>query len=179
MILEKPKVKWPPILALYVPRMNKAYAMRFVKEHLIQKEIVVSSPGKMLALSHQYMCETVEAYYFPRVYVRPLGQKPLPEATLTVKLDEEILIERELSFFASLAEPLDCMKSYSWQQTIESYKALALQPDGNADPKRQLGFMMPTNDVLQVYLSGIRVEASLEVGILSALYSTKSKENKS
>lgn len=181
------KVAWPQKIALVAKKaqMDKpeeewkrdAYEMGFSKERIISKTVEILAnevPQDLTALAHTYKCAVWGAYYLSRVFVRPLDGKMLPTGNLSVVVDGEVIIKGPISAFLPDPEPLDCTKSYPWEQTRILFIACAYK-DGQAYAAHQYGFMLPNDTQVKVKLAGVTAEevVSLEVSALTAYYSTK------
>jgi len=187
------KVLWPPRLALVcktgdtrvlqtpaLPAESEvAYRMGFSNERIITKSVEIdpAGPKELVALAHVYQCPLWGAYYLARAVLRPLEGKMLPKGHLSVCIDGESIVNFPLSYFLPDPEPIDCKKLYPWVETKDLYKACALVNDVAMGAHR-LGFMLPNATKIEVHLSLIEAQekVTLELGILSAYYSTKEEE---
>ena len=188
------KVLWPERLALVCKKNDLgvlqkdikdyggdevAYQMGFSREEIVWGKVAIAPkepPKDVIALQHEYTCSKYGAYYLSRVVVRPLEGKMLPQGGLCLQADGQAVTHGPLSRFLPDPEPIDCTKTYAWEK-IKLFKACVLAPEG-ALGEQQLGFMLPNLSKVQVHLSDVVAEetVSLEIGIVTAYYSTKASE---
>lgn len=190
MTAESMKVLWPERLALVCKKTDPgvlekdikgydevAYEMGYAKEEIVWGKVEVNSlwvSKDLIALEHEYTCPIHNAYYLARVVVRPLDGKMLPKGSLCVRVDREAVAQGPLSSFLPDPGPIDYEKPFAWEKNDHVYRA-CVKTDEGAWPNRRLGFMLPSGSKVSVHLNDITPEEAmtLEVGIVTALYSTK------
>lgn len=187
------KVDWPKSVALVIRRLTGpssdwkredefeevAYQLNLSAERIVRETVEVS-PGKesVDVLRHQFKCDVAGAYYLPWVFARPLDGRMMPKGTLSVRLDGELMLSEDLSSFLPDPEPLDCRKPRPWKVTPSQFKACSMTGGGSADGTNQIGVMICNGTKAKISLSGLHAEekTSIEVGFLTAYYSTKKSE---
>lgn len=174
-------VIWPPQLALVDQVKGTAYAMRFLKKAFVVGKVEVKPlavPQGLLAMEPLYSCQKEEAFYLAGIHLRPLEGKRVPKGSLSMMMDGEVAVEGKISSFLPDPEPLDCMRVRRWKKTDQLLPAVVVMGSDEkpeADPRHQIGFMLPNDTAVQIYLSDLVVEEAvpLEITLLSALYTTK------
>lgn len=179
MIREKPKVLWPPKLALLNPIASHSFPMGFVREtdplHQTFRFEPDMSIVEIVVYRNNYYCQVLEAHYLPRVWVRPLEGRRLPEAKLGVYVNDELVQQGPISDFLPEAEPVDCLgKVLYWKMSDFVFSAVPLTDTGVPDRTRQIGLMIPNGTCVEVRLSAIdaREQVLAEIEAITALYST-------
>lgn len=178
---EVAKILWPPQVALTNPGNKMAYILRFLKEECSTERVDVQQmpvPQGLLGLARNYVSSVTDAYYLPRVQVRPVEGKYLPSrGTLTVRVDSETIATGKLSSFLPERDPLDPQSPYRWKKTDALLKACGITGK-QVDPKHHIGFMLINNTKLQVYLSDVVAEqrVAIEIKVLTAIYTSKKEE---
>lgn len=189
------KVAWPNTIALIYTRPKTvppdwkgavehedcAYELGFSKEEIVKGSVALSEKDDsrmVTALETMFKCSVVGAYYLPLVFARPLEGKLLPKGILSVRADGETVMKGEISEFLPDLDPVDCLKSRSWEKTKSIFRACTMRSDGSAEGYNQIGVMLTNYTKAQIELSDLKVEEkmSLEVGFLAAYYSTKKSE---
>lgn len=178
MIIEKPSVKWPPFVALRGLTEKETYRMRFVEEKIVQAEVTfdpIRSAASEVPIRKDYQSQICDAHYLARLYARPLSGK-LPAGHLTASLDGEVVADADLSVFLLPDGTINAESVLPpWKPTVNTFKALPMMDEGNADGKHPIGFMIPNGSRLELAVTELssREECSLEVGAIVAHYSTK------
>jgi hypothetical protein len=192
------KVTWPKTVALVFRRLllpkqvqedlsrgvdgeEVAYQAAFSKEQILWKKTEISpaeKPQELLAMKYVYKCPVHGAYYLPKVVVRPLDGKTLPKGIIHVYVDGGLLMEGWISDFLPDMEPVNCLKLSGWMKNESTFRAHTLKTNGAPDLEHQIGYMLANDSKVEVRLTDVTTEepVTLEVGLLSAYYSTKKSE---
>jgi hypothetical protein len=160
-----------------------AYGLDFSKEQILWTKTEISpkdKPQDLVVLKHTYKCPTHGLYYFPKVVVRPLEGKTLPKGIIRVHADGQLVMEGWIADFLPDQKPVDCLKLSQWKEAKDIFPAYTLNNTGAADPNRQVGYMLTNLSKVEVTLSDVMAEEmmTLEIGLLTAYYSTRKSEVK-
>lgn len=167
-----------PFVACFIPNHPTCYAMRFVKEEKIEKETELANclQGEVSVLDATASVAITDSILLKRPVIHFDKESGPIEGILRFVVDGQIVAEEKVSDYLKGVRLEDGL--FSWLYLDRQYWALRMdRPDQKETPKYPPVGLMATNAVrIQAFLRDIRIskKEKIKVGIVAALYSTKS-----
>lgn len=160
-------------IALINPLLGTAIAMAFLKEQPRRLAYTAdSSPFSETHLVNAFgvECHLTHAVHLLGAKVRTLDGLELPEGTLRIRVDQEVVLEEDLETLAEDRDPL----LLPWQ-AIDPKNCLFVATEiveNVADGGQQLGFLLPNASNVEIWLNlePLSHASKLEIELLLNVY---------